>query len=271
MDGEQETVVELGGVELFHWNPRRPVLPGPLGRLLPIRRPVNNFGDMLGPAVSTALAPLDALATEPARLLSIGSILHFAQDGDVVWGSGVNGKVTGDPVGSAKLDVRAVRGPLTAMALRQRGILAPDVFGDPGLLAPALFGITRDLQPTIEVTCLPNLHDFGSWRATPGLLSPRGDFITVMKTIAASHLLVTSSLHGIVIADALGVPVSPVRPTAESMFKYEDYYEGTGRALPIFSESVARALDASAPGLSWDSRTLVDAFPRDLWLRSSEL
>ena len=258
-------MIDVQGVELFHWNPRRPVVRGRIGRLLPIRRPVNNFGDMLGPAVATALVPKEMTASTPSRLLSIGSVLHFAQDGDVVWGSGVNGKVTGELVGARRLDVRAVRGPLTARALSDRGIEAPNVFGDPGLLAPALFGVTRAARPTIEVTSLPNLHDLPYWRDAPGLLSPRRDFMTVMTTIASSQLVVTSSLHGIVIADALGVPVAPVRPTAESMFKYEDYYEGTGRRLPRFSETVGDASNGSAPGLEWNSDLLIDAFPRDLW------
>ncbi|WP_141929774.1 polysaccharide pyruvyl transferase family protein [Microbacterium sp. SLBN-146] len=231
---------------------------------------MNNFGDMLGPAVAAALAPKEPSAARRVRLLSVGSVLHFAQDGDVIWGSGVNGKVSGELVGSRDIDVRAVRGPLTAEALMARGIVAPAVFGDPGLLAPSLFGVVRAESPTIEVTSLPNLHDFASWQGAPGLLSPRRDFMTVMRTIAASRVVVTSSLHGIVIADALGVAVSPVRPGAESMFKYEDYYEGTGRSLPTFSQSVSDALDARAPRLDWDPQPLLDAFPRDLWLRSRE-
>jgi len=223
---------------------------------------------MLGPAVSTALAPRQLSAVKDARLLSIGSVLHFARDGDIVWGSGVNGKVSGDAISASDLDVRAIRGPLTAGALRDRGISTPEVFGDPGLLAPSLFGVTRDALPTIEITSLPNLHDLRSWRGAPGMLSPRNDYLAVMRTIASSRHLVTSSLHGIVIADALGVPVSPVRPTAEAMFKYEDYYEGTGRRLPVFSASVKAALDVRAPGLEWDPQPLIDAFPRDLWTSS---
>ncbi|MDR7188709.1 pyruvyl transferase [Microbacterium sp. BE35] len=259
------SVTDLGGIELFHWNPRRPAMPGRLGRRLPVYRSVNNFGDMLGPAVSASLAPTGARAARTGRLLSIGSILHFARDGDVVWGSGVNGKVDGDLVGSDRLDVRAVRGPLTAEILRRRGVRTPEIFGDPGLLAPSVLGIARADRPSIPVTSLPNLHDFRSWRGAPGLLNPRRNFISVIKQIAASRLVVTSSLHGIVIADALGVPVAPVRPTAEAMFKYEDYYEGTGRRLPRFSTSMESAADARAPGLDWDPQELVAAFPLDLW------
>lgn len=258
-------MVDMRGIELFHWNPKRPILRGPVGRVLPIRRPVNNFGDMLGPAVASELAPRGRAAAEPARLLSVGSVLHFARDGDVVWGSGINGKV-GEPLAARVLDVRAVRGPLTERVLAQRGIAVPNgVFGDPGALAPALFGVEKSLQPSIEVTSLPNLHDYRLWARAPGLLSPRLDYLTVLKTIADSQRVVTSSLHGIIIADALGVDVSLVRPTAESMFKYEDYYEGTGRRLPPFSPTINGSLQSIAPKSSWDATGLIDSFPRELW------
>ncbi|GAA5093673.1 polysaccharide pyruvyl transferase family protein [Microbacterium yannicii] len=258
-------MVDLRGVDLFNWNPSRPIMRGPVGRLLPFRRPVNNFGDMLGPVVATELAPSHRVAAQPIRLLSVGSVLHFARDGDVVWGSGINGKVN-EPLAASVLDVRAVRGPLTARVLTQRGISVPsDAFGDPGALAPALFGVERSPQPRLELTSLPNLHDYRLWADAPGLISPRLDYLTVLRTIADSKRIVTSSLHGIIIADALGIDVSLVRPTAESMFKYEDYYEGTGRRLPSFSTDRERSLESIAPKSAWDPTDLVNSFPRDLW------
>jgi pyruvyltransferase len=205
------------------------------------------------------------MAATRTRLLSVGSVLHFARDGDVVWGSGVNGKVS-EPLTARFLDVRAVRGPLTARALASRGIRMPsEVFGDPGSLAPALFGVERSPRPSIELTSLPNLHDYRLWAGAPGLISPRLDYLTVLRTIADSKRIVTSSLHGIVVADALGVEVSLVRPTAESMFKYEDYYEGTGRRLPAFHADIRQSLEVIAPKSTWNANTLISAFPHDLW------
>ncbi|MGW9113317.1 polysaccharide pyruvyl transferase family protein [Microbacterium sp. NPDC055683] len=255
-------MTRVRGVEVVHWNPRRSLAPG----VLPRTTRVNNFGDLLGPMIVERLCAPDAVPRAHApRLVSVGSILHLARDGEVVWGTGVNGKLDeGDRVRVRQLDVRAVRGPLTADVLRRRGMTVPDVFGDPGLLAPSLLGIER-ARPTIPITSVPNLNERASWRGKPGLVDPRTGYRGVIETIARSGRVVASSLHAIVIADVLGVPVSPVLPSHESIFKYEDYYEGTGRRVPRFATSYEEALDDIAPPLSWTPDALRAAFPSDLW------
>ena len=259
------TLVDIGGVDVFHWNPQRPILPGLAGRILPIRRPVNNFGDLLGPLVVASLRPKTESRRAGTRLLAVGSILHFARDGDTVWGSGVNGKIPIDAIGARRLDVRAVRGPLTAKTLRAVGVRVPDVYGDPGLFAPAVLGISRSERSVGTIVALPNLHDARAWKSWPGFLSPRADYSHVIRTIAQCELVVTSSLHGLVIADALGIPASLVRPSNEALFKYEDYFEGTGRRLPHVSASIDEAQDYRVPPLDWASTALREAFPDDLW------
>ncbi len=47
------------------------------------------------------------------KLMSIGSVMHFAKTQDVIWGTGVNGKVDINLHKFGQLDVRAVRGPKT--------------------------------------------------------------------------------------------------------------------------------------------------------------
>ena len=54
--------------------------------------------------------PLDI---KTGKILSIGSVLHFAENGDTVWGTGRNGKIAEDKHIFSALDVRAVRGPKT--------------------------------------------------------------------------------------------------------------------------------------------------------------
>src|SRR5688500_13146478 len=57
-----------------------------------------NFGDYLSLVIVSKLLAKAGLSLmdathEQARLLAIGSILHFARTGDHIWGTGLNGKI----------------------------------------------------------------------------------------------------------------------------------------------------------------------------------
>ena len=110
----QGSTENVRGVECLAWSRGVHVDP---------ERP-ENVGDRFGPVILDQLAaglrgPLDP--TPHRRVLSVGSVLHFAELGDIVWGSGVNGKIVPDAL-PAWLDVRAVRGPYTRAALLACGI-----------------------------------------------------------------------------------------------------------------------------------------------------
>lgn len=234
---------------------------------VPLPTRVNNFGDMLGPKVVAGTYELRAQSVTKGtggRLLSIGSILHFLRDGDVVWGSGVNGKVPIQHIGARDVRVCAVRGPRTAEVLRGLGIEVPDVFGDPALLLPSLVGTRRE-DAVHEITSIPNLNDLPDWHGMPGVVDPRGDALAILRRISASRFVVSSSLHGIVLADALGVPCAWMRSGHEHEFKYYDYFEGTGRFGVKSSGSISEALERPVPALEWDHGPLLNAFPIDMW------
>jgi pyruvyltransferase len=244
-----------------------------VGRLLPLRRRVNNFGDLLGPLLVTELLRRSGIdpsrAPGSARLLGVGSILRLARDGDTVWGSGANGKSLTSSFDFSDLDVRAVRGPLTRDFLRSRGIAVPEVYGDPGLLVGTLWSRERLRagRPRARVTVIPNLNDVAAYRRS-GVqhLDPRSPVAECLRTIAASSLVVGSSLHGVVVAEALGVPARVVRSGHEPLFKYEDYYRGSGREGVQPASSVAEAIERGGePPISWDPEPLLRAFPYDLW------
>lgn len=260
--------IYLRGVEIVHWNPRRHLGSGRLGRKLPRLVRVNNFGDLIGPVVVRELAKSAPGRAEGRRLLSVGSTLHFAKDGDTVWGTGRNAKMPDDLHRFGALDVRATRGPLTRAWLAERGIAAPAVYGDPALLLPTLFPrFTESLaRRSRGVTIVPNLHDAPKWRDSDGFLDPTSRLWRCVRTIAESSHVVASSLHGIIIAETFGVPASLLLPGVEDLFKYRDYFEGTGRELPHTASTLREALDNPAPPIAdWRPQPLVDAFPRDLW------
>lgn len=259
-------------VHIVHWNPRKRRLRGPLGWLLPKRPPVNNFGDLLGPYIVREMLCREGLDFDrdgsDRRLVAVGSIMRMARDGDVVWGTGVNGKSTTLPHEFSKLDVRAVRGPLTAQFLRDRGIDVPDVYGDPGLLVGRLWP-RESFDGTMErtaLTVIPNLHDVDRYKDHPGFWHPCSPLSQTIARIATSDFVVGSSLHAVVLADSFGIGSRLIRSAHEPPFKYEDYYRGTGRAAFAMASDVDEALAMGAEGLpEWSPDKLVRAFPRDLW------
>ena len=266
----------MAGVELIHFNPSRPVISGWYGHLLPLRRRLNNFGDLLGPLVVHALLKErridpDSSGGRNARLLTVGSILHFARTGDVVWGTGRNGKIPDSAHRFADLDVRAVRGPLTRQFLEGRGIRTADVFGDPGLLISRAFPelVVRARAPTRPYLHVPNYNDLGRTERSDALLDPRSPVRVCLEAIAQSELVVGSSLHAIIVAEALGIPARVIRSPVEDEFKYVDYYLGTGRHdfRPASSVGEALRLGGEQPP-SIDLKPLIDAFPVDLWTGS---
>ena len=225
------------------------------------------------------LQVIDAPPTGRSKLLSVGSVIHNARKGDVIWGAGINGKVWPTNV-TDKMDivVTAVRGPLTRQVLEMRGIACPEVYGDPGLLFPLLFAeeirqaveTRRKAGPTGGVVFIPNLNDERlmstdhlALTADVRSVSPGLTPWDVAAEIATADLVLASSLHGIVLAEALGIPVRPIASLFEPAFKYLDYFLGTGRPTAVFSTSVPQALQApDLPAPVFDADALMAAFPR---------
>lgn len=245
-------------VHLFHWRP-------PDGR--------QNFGDHLSNAIVTKMAAeracfLDEMVAKPQRLLAIGSIIHYAADGDVVWGSGVNGSVSDDLHTYSMLDVRSVRGPLTANFLEKRGITVPQIFGDPALLTARLMG-QRFARPEKKapVAYIPHFLALDEMRDWENMISPYLPWAEVIRRILAAEHVISSSLHGLVIADTFGIPCTYLRlDDGEALFKYEDYVLGAGRERLEVTTSKAEAVRASPmPPIKPQLDTLYGAFPWDLW------
>jgi len=207
-------------------------------------------------------------ALRDRRLMSVGSVLHLARDGDVIWGAGVNGKVPDNCYHFRTLDVRSVRGPKTRDFLSRRGINAPTIFGDPVLLLPIVMPeLTSYAQvKRHSLTVVPNFNDFAAYASTPELLNPRLPVDVCLRRIAQSELVVGSSLHGIVVAESMGVPARLVRSSVEDQFKYQDYYLGTGRPESKAARTIDEAvrMGGERPPI-FDPAKLLAAFPLDLW------
>lgn len=207
------------------------------------------------------------------KLLSIGSVLHFAQDGDVLWGTGRNGKLDEKVHTFSSLDARSVRGPLTRDYLLSKGISCPEVYGDPAIIAPLFYPekLMCPNGPSQEFVIVPQLNDdISFYKGYEDLLvSPRmypGEFI---QSILKAKTVISSSLHGVILAEAYGRnAIFLDSGSGETRFKYDDYYQGTGRSSYHVTAHIeeAKTMDsAPIPDLETRQKALVNVFPYELW------
>jgi pyruvyltransferase len=246
-------------VDLYHWAPAN-------GNV--------NFGDhlsqvLVGQILAQHQLSRDDQVADQARLLAIGSVLHYARTGDHIWGTGWNGKIPEKDFTAESLQVHAVRGPLTREFLQARGIQVPEIYGDPALLVPYLFKDRFRATSTTDYVVVPNLHDLALCLDQPNLVSPLWGWNRVVEQILSAKLVLASSLHGLIIAEAYGIPARYLRLSeTENLFKYKDYYLGSGRTAAdfVFATSVEEGLAmGGAPAIQYDPKPLLQAFPFSLW------
>lgn len=206
------------------------------------------------------------------KLLAIGSLLSFAFSDDVIWGTGINGKLLKKESYRFKtLDVRAVRGPLTRKYLKDNfDIESPEIYGDPALLIPYFFPeFQRNPNVVKNFIVIPHYTELKLFpkKKCDFVVYPTDPWEEIIQKIIDSDFVISSSLHGIIIAEAYGIPARMLRMTeTEPLFKYQDYYEGTNRPDFKIAFSVEEALEMGGePPFECDLNKLYDAFPREFW------
>lgn len=235
-----------------------------------------NFGDECGRTVvelmlaRKGITVFDEVKTS-RRMIAVGSGLHYAENDTVLWGTGRNGAHPDSEHLFKRIDARAVRGPRTREFLMSRGIAVPEIYGDPALLLPML--TAGRFQPTGEFECgfVPNLNDYEDYPSFSAIgipvLDPRKSWNRAVAEILKYKFILASSLHALIIAEAFGIPARYVRLTErEGLFKYHDYYEGTGRILGEYARSIDQGLEMGGKELpDFDPSRLINAFPYDIW------
>lgn len=237
-----------------------------------------NFGDHLSLVlveriVQAPVQPCHIRSPHYMKLLAIGSILSAANDGDVIWGSGVNGKDLAPRFYRfTHLDVRAVRGPLTRQFLMEKfHIKVPKIYGDPALLFPYFFPEFKKADsPAYDYIIIPHYSEkklFPKELFGNRVVYPTDPWDIVIRKILNSQFVISSSLHGIIIAETYGIPSRLLKVTKnEPLLKYQDYYLGTGRPNFQFATSVEEALKMGGePPFKCNLEALYQAFPFEFW------
>ena len=153
--------------------------------------------------------------------------------------------------------------------LLERGVACPAVFGDPALLMPI---IRPDLValaacPRHRATFVRHIDDrlSGSW-LHPRTISARAELERLLRRIVRSRLVVATSLHAVIVAEAFGIPARSIRNRSEPEFKFADYYLATGRPDYRRASSIGEALALGGePPVVFDSAPLLGAFPYELF------
>ena len=241
-----------------------------------------NLGDYLAEVIVRSLLKErgidpDTRIGEKKHLYALGSILQFGYQNATVWGSGF----AYEPGGTRarlqtrrKLDIRAVRGPKTRRSLLRLGFACPPVYGDPGVLMPRIYQ-PEDREIKEEILLIPHYSMEARTREQhpdkPILSMHSTDYKAVIDRICSAKKVIASSLHGIILAEVYGVPAVWYQDRAERFnYKYEDWYESTGRfgVKPAKSIEGAIAMEAVLPdpeAIRKLQEDLLASFPADLW------
>lgn len=203
----------------------------------------SNFGDAVGPWLieqMTDLTPTNARNTKiPNRpLLTVGSIIgQLPRDGADIWGSGLIAPLEGTRLENlskfSDIKVHAVRGRATRDELISKlGWNVPQVYGDPALLLPR-FLVPEGNQPTEDkISVVPHYVHAKYFKTVSGeslhVVDVRQGLETVVNEIASSRVCISTSLHGVIIAQAYNVPWVWLRihdhKLGGDQFKFNDFF-----------------------------------------------
>lgn len=165
-----------------------------------------NFGDLLTPLLLKKFTHLDSewSEIESSELVCVGSLLDKIPENwkGIIAGSGKLHEKTNLNFPNAR--ILSLRGPLTAKGLKGDFILA-----DPGLLADEL---VPNQDKVYNLGVIPHWTDITLendprfLKFNPKIIRVSDDPLKVIAEIAQCKKIVSSSLHGIILADAFGIP-----------------------------------------------------------------
>ena len=242
----------------------------------PVDAPLN-IGDTLTPVVfeyiKNKYSLVEKKLKQTTHLNMIGSIIAFKKYDAVIWGSGILNEDFERKIKfnakHVKYDIRAVRGPLTRDILIRCGYDCPNVFGDPAILMPLIYKPKNKIKK-YKISIIKHYRD--DTEISNGLHEisvVTSDYKYFIDEICASELVVSSSLHGLIIAESFGVPTIWYNPQGRGTFKYKDWYLSIGINDPAVINNISEIGEKRNVGL--DSKIsqlvepLMDSFPFELW------
>ncbi len=176
-----------------------------------------NFGDLIGPYLLSKIANkpvLNIRSTSLSGIYTVGSIIQMLdRPNATIWGSGLieepNDIVKKRIIKNAP-NILTVRGLKTAEKLEELGFFLPDkeAFGDPALLLPLFYKPEIDRKNNIGIIPHYSHKKLFSRNIEDqiNIIDVQQDVEKVVKDIVSSAVCISTSLHGLIIAQAYGVP-----------------------------------------------------------------
>ena len=263
---------------LYEADSLKPGRAGRIGQEDPYFQVISsNWGDALNPWLIQEISGLPVrFEANPKcpKLFAIGSILHHADGRSIVWGSGMISENAVPRESPQK--ILAVRGPLTRHQLQRVGIEVPEIYGDPALLLPRFLPGERQSQwawglvPHYTDRNHPLVDSFRG-RDDVRIIDVRSATEDFVRELTACEKILSSSLHGLICADAYGIPNRRLllhEKLTGGDFKFLDYY-GAMHCRPELPVGASELSHARHPGKlatrfieGFDPEPLLDAFPK---------
>jgi pyruvyltransferase len=215
-------------LRLFWWNERK--IQG---------KSKENYGDLLGKYLVEKISGKKVIFAFPKKFsfldyfmpiyVTAGSILAHVNYKCIVWGSGI---IAAD-CEIANANFLAVRGPQSQKHLINQGFEVPSVYGDPGLLLSKYYN--PDIKKKYRFGIVPHYNDYKKikdWyeNIEDVLLIDlmTNDIEATTDTFLQCEHIISSSLHGVIISHAFGIPAIWQQFTNKvfgDAIKYRDYFE----------------------------------------------
>lgn len=245
-----------------------------------------NFGDYLSPLLVEMLSgkPVVYAPIYKAEMMAIGSIMNrerkarrFLRPRRLhVWGAGTDAEGLSF---SARHYYHAVRGAKTLEQIE--GETITPALGDPGLLAAHWWQGRPKPDRRYRLGIIPHYVDqehpqVKQLAALPGatLIDVYWPVEEVLRAVQACDFVLSSSMHGLIVADAFKVPNRRLifSKGVISDYKFVDYYSAFGldEPTPLLADDTAsmKSLepaelvgDYARPGLEALQSRLIEAFP----------
>lgn len=206
---------------------------------------IYNFGDVLNPILIKKLFKKNAY--QACKITNFGNKTVFTAIGSClqnlnykkleIWGSGF--LYEDSLLKCIPKKIHAVRGPLTRMKLIKQGFSCPEVYGDPGLLVPKFYN--PNVKKIFKLGIVAHYLDKDNkiikflknkYQEDILFIDIQGNWMEVIDNINKCEIIASSSLHGIITADAYNIPSLWIKLSDKvpgGNFKFHDYMLSVGR------------------------------------------